>query len=167
MPASTDPQDQPDNRPARSRLEAEIEEILERAEREHPSPTPPPPPPIDLDAVRRKRARPDIDVGSTLRSAGAQAHRWLRAAPMLVAFAFAILANTFDDVSPFLARVLVSAAVIAFFWPALERLRDRNAAGPESARMWRGRDMGPPPGASQSSPFEGIRQWLRDRRILP
>jgi hypothetical protein len=164
MPASTDPQE-PEHRPARSRLEAEIDEILERAEREHP--TPPPPPPVDLDAVRRQRAKPEFDVSGAVRSAGVHARRWLRAAPMLVAFAFAILANTVDGVSPFMARLLVSAAVIAFFWPVLEGFRDGHASATDSARMWRGRDMGPPPSPPQRSPIDGIRQWLRDRRILP
>lgn len=164
MPATTDPHDHSDNRPAKSRLETEIDEILERAEREHPSP---PPPPIDLDAARRQRARPDIDMAATLRSAGTQARQWLRAVPILVAFAFAVLANTFDDISPLLARLMVSAAVVAFFWPILECIRDRQASPSGSARMWRGRDMGPPPAPPQRSPFEGIRQWLRDRRILP
>lgn len=160
MPATTDPHDNPDNRPAQSRLEAEIAEILERAEREHPSP-----PPISFEDEKRRRARPQVDVKATFRDAGHHARTWLTAAPILVAFGFAVLANTFDDFSPFLARTMVSAAVIAFFWPVLEGFRNRQS-GPPPSRTWRGRDMGPPP-SEQRSPIDSIRQWLRDRRLLP
>ena len=52
MPATTDPPENQGDGRTRSRLESEIEEILERAEREHPTP-----PPLSLDDARKERQR--------------------------------------------------------------------------------------------------------------
>lgn len=161
MPATTDPPDNHGDGHTRSRLEAEIEEILERAERDHPTA-----PPISLDEARNARQHRERQEqrSEQLRSIGQSAQRWLTAAPILVAFMLAILANLVSGISPFLANLAVSAAVIAFFFPIAERFRARNTGATTSSRMWRGKDMGPPPEEQGPTPSDQIRDWFRNRR---
>lgn len=161
MPATTDPPENQGDGRTRSRLEAEIEEILERAEREHPTP-----PPTSLDAARKERQRKERSRQrrDQLRAVGHSAHRWLTVAPFAVSFMLAIIAILVSDVSPFLAHLAVSAAVLAYFFPIADAYRARNSGGP-SSRMWRGRDMGAPP--TEPTPFEQVRDWFRNRRNLP
>lgn len=161
MPTTTDPSDNSGERHQRSRLEAEIEEILERAERDNPLP-----PPIPFDK-RRRTPKQDLIRFEQMRGVTTSVRQWLIAAPLLTAYMFAIVAFLFSDISSFLTRTAVSLAVIAVFWPIIEHFRNRNS-GSETSQMWRGRDMRPsPPGTSGPTPWEQFRQWLRDRRLLP
>lgn len=158
MPATTDPPDNPGERHQKTRLEAEIEEILERAERNNPLPPPTPirpgPPRPRISTVQKERIS---------QSAGA-VRRWLVAVPVLVAYMMAIVAHMLSGLSPFLTHVAVDLAIVAVFWPILESFRQRQAN--TAPTMWRGREMdmsvnhGP-------SPWEQFRRWLRDRRLLP
>jgi hypothetical protein len=161
MPTTTDPSDNSGERHQRSRLEAEIEEILERAERDNPLP-----PPLPFEKPRRNPTE-DAFRSTQLRNMGSSARQWLIAAPLITAYMFAILAILLSGVSPLLARLAVSLAVIAVFWPILEHYRNRQASSAPS-RMWRGRDMSaPPPTRIGPSPWEQFRQWLRNHRLLP
>lgn len=157
MPATTDPSDNPGGRPQKTRLESEIEEILERAERKHPLP---PPTPIRIEPERSVGAGQER-VQASLRSL----RRWLTAMPLLVAYMCAVVAHMFSDLSPFLTRLAVDIAVIAVFWPIFEGFRAQQTSA-SSSTMWRGRDMAP---ASHDapSPWQQVRQWLRNRRLLP
>lgn len=162
MPATTDPPENQGDGRTRSRLESEIEEILERAEREHPMP-----PPLSLEEARKDREKRERSSQhrEQLRAVGQTAHHMLTAAPIVVSFMFAIIAMMVSDFSPFLARTAVSAAVIAYFFPIADYYRSRNSGGGSSSRMWRGRDMGPPP--TEPTPFEQLRDWFRNRRNMP
>jgi hypothetical protein len=159
MPTTTDPSDNSGERHQRSRLEVEIEEILERAERDNPLP-----PPIPFERPRRNPAQEALR-SPQLRNIGTSTRQWLVAAPLIAAYMFAIIALIFSDVSPFLTRVAVSMAVIAVFWPIIEHYRNRESST-ASSKMWRGRDMSVSH-QNETSPWEQFRQWLRDRRILP
>ena len=159
MPTTTDPSDNSGERHQRSRLETEIEEILERAEREHPLP-----PPIPFERPRRNRAQ-EVMESSRFRDFRTSTRQWLTAAPLIVAYMFAVIAHMLSDVSPFLTRMAVSLAVIAVFWPILEHVRNKQTT--PSPQMWRGRDMSIPPPRHGPSPWEQFRKWLRDRRLLP
>lgn len=158
MPATTDPPDKPDGHRPKSRLESEIEEILERAERERPLP-----PPIPFRPARERRGSTSL-LTRRVQRAGSSARRWLVAAPFIAAFLLAIFAQMVSGLSPLLAHIAVSLSVIAFFWPILEHIRNRQTRS-SAPTMWRGRDMsdrdeGP-------TPWEQFRQWLRDRRPRP
>jgi len=152
MPTSTQPNGSPSDKPGKSRLEREIEEILERAEREHPLP---PPTPFEPRQRRQaaKEAMPRVDLSSLADSA----RRWLETAPIFVAFGAAILALIVRNVSPFLATIAATAAVVALFWPIVASIRNPR---PE-AKTWRGRTYEP-----RQDPPElviRLRTWLRDR----
>ena len=153
MPASTNDADNNPQPPRQSRLEAEIEEILERAQAEKP--LPPPTPfrrPRRPNPPRMSRPASRVRVGPTI-------ERWLTAAPLLTALALAIVAVLIRDLSPLLARVVVILAMVALFWPFVSRWRRPDATG---SQMWRGRTIeidrtGP-------SPLDELRRWFRNRR---
>jgi|GEM_PF-3122358 len=160
MPTTTDPSDNSGERHQRSRLETEIEEILERAEREHPLPPPTP--------IHRPKQRPRLQDDfrtSTLGKTGASIRQWLTAVPLIVAYMLAIVARLLSDVSPFLTRAVICLAVIAIFWPILESVREKQAST-TTTTMWRGREIRVP---LQQEPtrWEQFRQWLRNRKLLP
>lgn len=161
MPTTTDPSDNSGERHQRSRLEAEIEEILARAERDNPLP-----PPIPFEK-RRRAQRPDSVRSEQLQGMATSVRKWLIAVPILTAYGFAIVAFLFSDISSVITRTAVSLAVIAVFWPIIEHFRNRNT-GSAPSQMWRGRDMRPsPPDTGGPTPWEHLRQWLRNRRMLP
>jgi hypothetical protein len=152
MPTSAQPNGSPSDKPGKSRLEREIEEILERAEREHPLP-----PPTPFEARLRKQASKESGPRVDLSSLAESARRWLDTAPLLVAFGAAILALIVRNVSPFLATVAATAAVVALFWPIVASFRNPR---PE-AKTWRGRTY-----ETRQEPPElvmRLRAWLRDR----
>lgn len=158
MPATTDPSDNSGERHQKTRLESEIDEILERAERDRPLPPPTP--------IRQKSMRPRITAKhkDKLTESAGSVRRWLVAMPLLVAYMLAIVAHMLSDLSPFLTGIAVDLAVIAVFWPILESIRERSS--PPNRTTWRGREMNLPE-RTGPSPASQFRQWLRDRRILP
>ncbi len=161
MPATTDPPEKPEGHRPKTRLERQIEEILERAERDNPLP-----PPISVEQEKRKRT-PNPLTSPRVQNIGSSARRWLTVSPFIVAFLLAVVARAVSEVSPFLAHFAVSAAVIAFFWPILESIRNKQSGTP-TATMWRGRDMSDLANRREyPTPLEQIRQWFRDRRSRP
>lgn len=154
MPTSTQPNGSPSDKPKKSKLEREIEEILQRAERENPLP---PPTPIRS----RMRKKPDElvrnvqmpNIGETLR-------RWLDSASLLVAFAAAIIGVLIRDFSPFLATIAAVGAVVALFWPVVASIRAPRT-GP---KVWRGREYDTQPEPPQA--VTRVQDWLRKKGIL-
>jgi hypothetical protein len=153
MPTSAETNGTPSDKPGKSRLEREIEEILAKAEREHPLP-----PPTPIDSRRRQRAaeesRPSLDFSKMADSLG----RWTATAPLVVAFAAAFIALLLRNVSPFLATLAATGAVVALFWPVVTSMRGSRA--PE--KTWRGQTY-----TTREEPPEivtRVRSWLRDRR---
>jgi hypothetical protein len=152
MPTSTN---EPDNSSQRrpSRLEAEVEEILSRAQAEEPLPPPTP--------FRKPRRARGSSVGKRLRQpgVGSSVERWLTAAPLFTALALAIIAYVIRDVSPLLTRLVVIGAMVALFWPFFGRW---HRPTPPSTQMWRGRTIDLD--RSGPSPLDEIRRWFRNRR---
>lgn len=150
MPTSTNDADNNKQPPRQSRLEAEIEEILTRAQAEKPLPPPTP--------FRRPRG---TGLGKRLpgTSIGATAERWLTAAPLLTAVVLAIVAVLISDLSPLLTRAVVILAMVALFWPYISRWRRPDAPG---SQMWRGRTI--EIDRSGPSPLDEVRRWFRNRR---
>jgi hypothetical protein len=156
MPTQAQPNGTPGDKPEKTKLEREIEEILQRAERDNPLP-----PPTPIDSHRRKRAgdTPDREP-FTFPDIGKTARHWLDTAPMLVAFMAAIMAMIVSDFSALLATLCATAAVVALFWPVAASMR-----GPQSEqKMWRGRPYDPPTEQPQS--VTRVQEWLRKKGIL-
>jgi hypothetical protein len=155
MPTSAQPNGSPSDKPGKSKLEREIEEILERVEREHPLP-----PPTPIRSRMKQTANEELRSKVSLNDIGATARRWLDTAPLLVAFGAAIVAILVRDVSPFLATIVATGAVVALFWPVVASMR-----GPrDMPKSWRGQTYTP-----RQDPPEFVlrlRSWLRDKGIL-
>ena len=157
MPTSAQPDGAPGENHGKSRLEREIEEILEKTEREHPLPPPTPIRP-DIDqpwsSLKSRVNVPDMsDFGTTMR-------RMLDSMPLFVALMLAILAWMISDLSPFLANIVAIASVVALFWPIISATR----APTPMEKTWRGQTYGarqePPEGAIR------IREWLRRKGLM-
>lgn len=160
MPTSAEPHGSPGENPGKSRLEREIEEILEKTEREHPLP---PPTPIRPDIeqpdqpLKNLRSRIDIpDMGVV----GITMHRMLETMPLFVALMLAIVAWMIGDLSPFLAHIVAIASVVALFWPVFGASR----APTPLDKTWRGQSYT----GRQDSPESALRfrEWLRRKGIL-
>lgn len=158
MPSSAQPTGSPGDKSAKSRLEREIEEILEKTEREHPLPPPTP--------IRQPRNRNAVrDMGERLQSVDARRlagplRQLLEGASLFLALMLGIIALLLSNLSPFLATIVAVAAVVALFWPVVTR---RGAPEP-TEKMWRGRVI--ESRSAQPDPLAQIRAWLRRRNLL-
>jgi hypothetical protein len=152
MPTSTQPNGSPSDKPKKSKLEREIEEILQRVEKENPLPPPTP--------IRSRRRREDVARDFRMPQVGESLRRWLDTAPLLVAFMAAIVGVMIKDFSPFLATIAAVGAVVALFWPVVASFRAPRT-GP---KMWRGREYESRPDPPQS--VVRLQEWLRKKGIL-
>ncbi|MCX7624171.1 MAG: hypothetical protein RMK01_09230 [Thermomicrobium sp.] len=126
-----------------SRLEEQILEILEKAERE----------PGWRRLLRRlRRPRP-----WTWRRRPRWPHRSLpqNTALLAAAFLLALLAVVIRDWSRTLALLLAILSLLAFFTPVVRQLKGGGGWSPDRPRRWRGRDIDLPP------PRRGVTGWLR------
>lgn len=155
MPTSAEPNGSPSDKPNKSRLEREIEEILAKTERENPLP---PPTPIRPDVkTPMEKFTSGVSIPD-LSGAGESVRKWLDSASIFVALMLAILAWMVGTFSPFLATIVAIAAVVALFWPLVAMHRSPR---PE-AKTWRGRTY-----EGRQEPPETvirIREWLRRKR---
>lgn len=154
MPTSAQPNGTPSDKPGKSRLEREIEEILERTERENPLP---PPTPIRPDV---KGPLEDFTSRVRMPDIGTGARRLLESASILVALMAAIIALMVSEISPFLATIAAVAAVVALFWPVVTSSR----APRSMPKTWRGTTY-----TGRQDPPETItrvQEWLRRKGIL-
>jgi hypothetical protein len=154
MPTSAQPNGTPSDKPGKSRLEREIEEILERTERENPLP---PPTPIRPDV---KGSFEDFTTKVKLPDIGTGARRLLQSASIFVALMGAIFALMLSNFSPFLATIAGVASVVALFWPVVTSSR----APRDMPKTWRGTTY-----SSYQEPPQVIRRaqdWLRKKGIL-
>jgi hypothetical protein len=140
------PASEPGAGSGRSRMEREVEEILERTSRE----------PVSIAAERRRRGSaaggpvrhrsvtrppgpPSVGAGDLLR----RFERLGRGRYLVVAVVAAVLALVVSDVSPLLATLLAVVCVAAIFIPVVQQFRTPES-GPNT--MWRGRDITGGPG---------------------
>lgn len=154
MPTSAQPNGTPSDNPGKSRLEREIEEILERTERDNPLPPPTP--------IRPEVKGPMEDFTSKVKMPefGLSARRLLESASIFIALAGAIIALMLSNISPFLATIAAVASVVALFWPVVTASR----APRSMPKTWRGTTYGP-----RQDPPEVVsraQDWLRKRGIL-
>lgn len=154
MPTQAQPNGTPGDKPDKTKLEREIEEILQRAERDNPLP-----PPTPIDSHRRKPVE-ETREPFKLPDLGKTARHWLDTAPMLMAFLAAILAIIVSDFSALLATLCATAAVVALFWPVAASMR----APQMEQKMWRGRPYDNQ--AEQPQPVTRVQEWLRKKGIL-
>lgn len=119
------------NQEPRSRLETEILEIIERADRE--------PTPIDKARGSLTRAR----FGAP-RAMQHHSRRWRKrlggVGLLIVAAVLAVLSFVLDDRSALLGRILVFAAILAFV-VFFGRAFLAGRAGQDQPKRWRGRDF--------------------------
>lgn len=158
MPSSAQPTGSPGDNSAKSRLEREIEEILEKSEREHPLP---PPTPIRPPKQRtRLRDISDRVQSVDARQLGAPLRQMLEGASLFLALMLGIVALLLSGLSPLLATFVAIAAVVALFWPVIQR---RGTPAP-TEKMWRGRviESRPP----TSDPLGQVRAWLRRKNLM-
>ena len=154
MPTSAQPNGTPSDKPGKSRLEREIEEILERTERENPLPPPTP--------IRPEVKGPIDDFASKVKvpDIGGTARRLLESASIFVALIAAIIAMMLGSVSPFLATIAAVASVVALFWPVVTSSR----APRSMPKTWRGTTY-----TGRQDPPEAVirvQEWLRKKGIL-
>lgn len=145
--------DRPEKQPGNTRLDRELEEILQASERERPLPRPPK---IKAEPVVQRASMKEVfdRIPPPVR-------RYL-GVPIFQAVGLGILAVIVDSFSPLLAAILCIAAVVCIMIPVIQRFRTPPQA--PGAKMWRGRvvDFSPPP--VTTSPWETIRRWLSGRR---
>ncbi len=126
-----------------SRLEEQILEILEKAEREP-----------RWRRVLRQLRRPRVRLPRPGR-------RWPRlalprdTALLAAAFLIALLAIVVRDWSRTLAQLLAILSLLAFFAPVVRQLAGGGQWAPDRPRRWRGRDIDLPP------PRRGLSGWIR------
>jgi hypothetical protein len=146
---TTAPPEEP-NRGKTSRLEQELDEILNRAHAD------------DLKPPPRPKRTPNLRsiAGGKSSKPGWQFNRSQSGAFWMIgALVIAFLAVLVSDASPLLARLLVFAAIISFLVPIISRYRRKS--GPPEQKMWRGRtvEVTPP----QTSPIDQVREWWHNR----
>lgn len=147
--STTSPSPPPDDTTPRSRLDREIDEILERDENVRLLPPPPTPQPI------RSVPKPAVTVPPIV-------HRLL-GVPLFPAMALAILAYMIRDISPLVTSILCFLAVACIIWPSVQRVRQPRQT--LQSQMWRGKIYEvPPPPQSTTSPLDPLRQWWNSRR---
>lgn len=154
MPTSAQPNGTPSDKPGKSRLEREIEEILERTERENPLP---PPTPIRPDV---KRPMADFTDKVQMPEIGTTVRRLMESASIFVALVGAIIALMVSTFSPFLATIVAVASVVALFWPVVTASR----APKSMPKTWRGTTY-----EGRQDPPEAVtrfQDWLRRKGIL-
>lgn len=143
----------PEDKRPRSRVEREVIEILEQAERE-------PPPITDLakwramSAGRRRKAQ--------LRAAlPALRQRLTPGIVLVLGIAMAVIAFSTRHGSPTVSRAFAFLALAGLVAPFIMAYR-RSAAGPgPTVKRWRGEDVRF--GNAPEDPLERVRRWWRSR----
>src|SRR5699024_3882255 len=117
----------------KSRLDRELEEILQKKSREQirePIPFSSHP-----NAPKTKGGKLIQDV----RTNALTAWQGLSSVALLLAFTLAIFARIVSDISPLLALLLSAWAVGAIWWPGIKRLMQRSDYDEPDVKYWRGR----------------------------
>jgi hypothetical protein len=141
----------PHDKEPRSRVEREVLEILEKAERE-------PPPITDLalwraqSAGRRRKAQARAAV-ATLRG------RLTPGIVLLLGLGFAFLAFSTRHGTPGVSRLFALLALVCLIAPFI--MAWRRPAPPPTMQRWRGRDIAL--GQNPDDPLERVRRWWRSR----
>lgn len=112
----------------KSRLDREIDEILEKKSRE----------PIAFSSHPRvKKHRGPSQAESTIQKAKS-GWQWLVAMPIAMAYLFAIVAFLVRDSSPLLTLLLSTATVAAIWVPGILQFTRSNESKENQVKYWRG-----------------------------
>ncbi len=147
-----------DDRPGKSRLDRELDEILSKNENIRLLPPPP-------ETKSRPPTRIKPKVGPTpppMESMIPPKMRELMMSPIVMAVGLAIIAMLVVGLSPLVANLLCLAAVVCVVAPMAQRFRSRPSAPPE-IRMWRGQVIDSTP-SRQQSPIDAARDWWKSRQ---
>ncbi len=141
-------------KPPKTRLDREIEEILEKKSRE-PIPFRPRERATNSNAGTRPAARQQLE----------RAWRWLSRIPLAMAYACVVLAMLVHDASPLLALLLSTAAVAAIWYPGIRNLVRPASASTPDVKYWRGRPYASEIRSAVSrSPVDSIKRYFDRRR---
>lgn len=139
----------------KSRLDCEIDEILEKKSKE----------PIPFRSHPRVEKQRRHRQFSDWQNAALSAWRWLKGMPIVMAYAFVFLAILVHDASPLLALLLSTAAVVALWLPGILRLTRPAAASNNDVKYWRGRPYaGNVKSAASRSPVDSLKRYFDRRR---
>ena len=154
FPDNRDAEDDRHVGPARTRLEEDVLEILQRTDT-----------PVSMsDHVRRKVAQERRERANHWRDRVASFPALLGSFSGIFGFALlGLLAFVVRDVSPLLATVLAILSMILLFLPVIDRARGGSQSA--SGKRWRGQDMDfsprPPTLSGQPAWFETLRDRFR------
>jgi hypothetical protein len=145
----------------RSRLDREVDEILQTATRDKPLP----PTPI---ASRRNRPAALPTVQDRLRGLATTVLEILMAVPLITAVGFGIACAIVAPHSPLLATLFAALALVVLIVPYVRAARRASAPGGDGPKMWRGRVMDGPPGRprgiGERTPADKVNDWINSRR---
>lgn len=143
-PPTITPEDNPDESPqTRSRMEREIDEILQESQLPVA-----PPPPISLQAHRRRKTVEAVREQMRQSRAPQTMREVVLTMPLLVAIGATIVTMLLAPVSQILATMSAAIVIVALWVPGLIRLQGGNDPGP---RTWRGRSYDDPKSRRGSS----------------
>jgi hypothetical protein len=141
-------------KPPKSRLDREIDEILEKKMKE----------PIPFRPRQQTQGRHPNQT-SPLRQQAERAWQWLSSMPLAMAYAFVFLAILVHDASPLLALLLCTAAVVAIWYPGIRRLLKPASAATPDVKYWRGRPYASEiKSAVSRSPVDSLKRYFDRRR---
>ena len=113
----------------KSRLDRELDEILTRKSKE----------PIPFSSHPRAPKTKGKAATENVVSGILDVWDFLKSAPLLMAFMFAIGARLVRDVSPLLALLFVLGTVLSLYLPGIRRLSQPADAGKPEVKYWRGK----------------------------
>lgn len=113
----------------KSRLDRELDEILTKKSRE----------PIPFSSHPRAPKRKGTAAVQTGVSATRDVWDFLKSAPLLMAFVFAIGARLISDTSQLLAILFALGTVLSLYVPGFWRMSQRSDYGQPNVKYWRGR----------------------------
>ena len=144
---ASDPEEQ---RP-RSRVEREVIEILEQAERQ--------PPPITDIAMWRAKSAGRRRKAQLQASAGGLRLRLTPGIVLVLGIATALIAFSMRHSNPTISRAFAFLALVGLVAPFIMAYR-RPAPGP-TVKRWRGTEI--PLGNTPEDPLDRVRRWWRSR----
>lgn len=142
----------------RSRLDREVNEILAKAQREHPLP------PTPIASRRPQQSVAPIPTDQVSKTLGTVMDTLL-AVPLLTALGLGIACAVIAPSSRLIATLFAVLALIMVVLPYIQAARRSSQPG-SSPKMWRGQVMDAPrrPGIGQETPADKISQWINNRR---
>ena len=139
----------------KSRLDRELEEILSKKSRD----------PIQFSSHPRAPKQSQAGSLNSVVDQARNAWTFLKSAPLLLAFVFAIAAKLVSDSSQLLALLFSVGVVLSLYVPGIIRLSQPADAGKPDVKYWRGR-----PYTSQAKdvvsrhPIDSVKRYFDRRR---